>query len=159
MPEQGNLKLEPGLNGNSYDGDLSDLLSEVRILLPAAQLLTAFLVTLPFSTGFSKIEQAERWIFLATFICSIISLVLLSAPAVQQRLTPLIDRERFKLFATRMSFAGIIPLSMALVLAVDLVVSEVFGHLVAVTMAILVMLLIGVFWWFLPRLIKPAVKT
>ncbi|MGC8035720.1 DUF6328 family protein, partial [Salmonella enterica] len=40
------------------DGDLSDLLNELRILLPAAQLLTAFLITLPFNSGFSQIVES-----------------------------------------------------------------------------------------------------
>ena len=31
------------------DGDLSDLLSELRVLLPSAQLLSAFLITVPFN--------------------------------------------------------------------------------------------------------------
>ena len=33
------------------EGDLSDLLSELRILLPGAQMLTAFLIILPFNGG------------------------------------------------------------------------------------------------------------
>lgn len=53
----------------------------------------------------------------------------------------------------------IIPLSLALVLVEDLVVSEIFGHLVAIMMTAFVMLLIGVFWWLVPKLIKRAVKT
>lgn len=95
MPKQRDLEAGRRLDGNSQDGDLSDMLSELHFLLPGAQLLTAFLITVPFSTGFSKIKQTERRIFLATFICSITSLVLLSAPAVQHRLMrPLLDRER-----------------------------------------------------------------
>ena len=35
------------------DGDFSDMLSEMRILLPGAQMLSAFLVILPFNSGFS----------------------------------------------------------------------------------------------------------
>ncbi|MGC5083434.1 DUF6328 family protein, partial [Escherichia coli] len=81
---------------------LSDLLNELRILLPAAQLLTAFLITLPFNSGFSQIVESEKWIFLATFCCSLTSLVLFAAPAVQHRLLrPLRDRSRFKTLASR----------------------------------------------------------
>jgi len=57
------------------DGDLSDLLSELRILLPGAQMLTAFLVILPFNGGFDQIRQEERYVYLATFLCALVSLV------------------------------------------------------------------------------------
>jgi len=50
------------------EGDLTDLLSETRILLPGAQMLSAFLVILPFNTGFGQIVQVEKLLFLATFV-------------------------------------------------------------------------------------------
>ncbi|MEG0881303.1 MAG: DUF6328 family protein, partial [Janthinobacterium sp.] len=85
-------------------GDLSDLLSELRILLPGAQMLTAFLIILPFNGGFAKIVQAEKIVFLLTFFLSMTSLVLLSAPAIQHRvMRPLQDRERFKRVADRIA--------------------------------------------------------
>lgn len=77
------------------DGDLSDMLSELRILLPGAQMLTAFLIILPFNGGGRQIIQDERLVFLATFFFALTSLVLMSAPAIQHRLMrPLISRAR-----------------------------------------------------------------
>lgn len=50
-----------------------------------------------------RIEEAEKWIHLATFSCSVASLVLFTAPAAHHRLgRPLVDKVRFKLFATQM---------------------------------------------------------
>lgn len=54
--------------GAHDDGDLTEILNELRILLPGAQLLTAFLITLPFNSGFRQIVTAEKWVFMATFI-------------------------------------------------------------------------------------------
>ena len=86
----------------SDDGDLTDMLGELRVLLPTAQLLSAFLITVPFTPGFSAIANAEKWVFLATFVLAVVGLVLLSAPAVQHRLIrPLLDRPRFKSLASR----------------------------------------------------------
>ncbi|MCP4031037.1 MULTISPECIES: DUF6328 family protein [Herbaspirillum] len=133
------------------DGDLSDLLNELRVLLPAAQLLTAFLITLPFNSGFSQIVESEKWIFLATFCCSLTSLVLFAAPAVQHRiLRPLRDRSRFKTLASRQMLCGAVSLSFALVLASNLVVSQVFGHLRGVWFAMGTGVLIFSLWWLLP---------
>lgn len=69
----------------ALDGDLSDLLQELRVLLPGIQTLTGFLIILPFSQGFSKIGQHEQWVYLALFVCAVSSLVLFTAPAAQHR--------------------------------------------------------------------------
>jgi hypothetical protein len=133
---------------------LSDLLEELRILLQGTQVLTAFLVILPFQQGFPRLQQPERWVYLATFVCSVCSLVLFSAPAAQHRLErplrPLAERVRFKLDATRLTIAGLIPFSLALPLATNLVVTQVLGAVAGVVTAALVALLIGLFWWVVP---------
>lgn len=111
------------------DGDLTDMLGELRVLLPSAQLLSAFLITVPFNSGFANIVASEKTVFLATFTLSILSLVLLSAPAVQHRvIRPLTDRAGFKRLATRQIVVGAVLLAMALTLATQLVLSTVFGH-------------------------------
>jgi hypothetical protein len=137
------------------DGDFSDMLSEMRILLPGAQMLSAFLIILPFNEGFGKIVHMEKLLFLATFFLSLTSLVLLSAPAIQHRLMrPLRDRARFKRIATRQIVAGAFSLAVALVLGTDLVISEVFGPVIGITMAVIMAALILCFWWLMPAWLK-----
>lgn len=134
------------------DGDLTDMLGELRVLLPTAQLLSAFLITVPFAAGFAAIVTAEKGIFLATFLLSVASLVLLSAPAVQHRLIrPLTNRARFKRLATRQIVVGSLTLALALVLATQFVLSAVFGHAVANVAAGLMATLIVALWWVLPK--------
>lgn len=135
------------------DPDLNDLLQELRILLQGAQVLTAFLTILPFSEGFGRLDQVERTVFLLTFVSSLGALIFISAPAAQHRLQrPLKDRERFKGFATRMTLVGLGMLSLALVLAAQLVSNEVVGFNLSIVVAIVVAALIGLFWWLLPVL-------
>ncbi|WP_373988749.1 DUF6328 family protein [Duganella sp. BuS-21] len=137
------------------DGDFSDMLSEMRILLPGAQMLSAFLIILPFNEGFGKIVHAEKLLFLATFFFSLTALVLLSAPAVQHRvMRPLKDRARFKRNATRQIVAGACSLGIALTLGTDLVISEVFGATVGFVMAAIMALILLCFWWLMPALMK-----
>lgn len=139
----------------SEDDDLSDMLAELRVLLLGAQLLTAFLMTLPFSVGFKQIVQSEKWVFLATFFCSVISLVLFTAPAVQHRaVRPLLNRPGFKQLASRQMLMGAAALSCALVLSVELVTAEVFGHLLGLTSSIVTAVLIGTLWWVCPHSMK-----
>jgi len=133
--------------------DFSDLLQELRVLLQGAQVLTAFLIVLPFNAGFTRVQQLEKWVYLATFVCALGSLILLSAPAAQHRLEwPLRDLAHFKQFATRMSVIGLVPLSLSLVLATQLVVTQTFGSSPALVAAGGVAVLIGAVWWLFPLL-------
>jgi hypothetical protein len=128
-----------------------ELLQELRVLIPGVQVLTGFLVILPFSQGFARIPSGERWVYLAAFICALTSLVLFSAPAAQHRLErPLRDRAQFKQFATGMTIAGLIPLSLALVLTTQLVVSQTIGYGTALAASLVVAALIGTVWWAWP---------
>ena len=138
--------------GNTHDDeDMTEMLNELRILLPGSQLLTAFLITLPFNTGFRQIVAFEKWVFMATFICSLASLILFTAPAVQHRvLRPLLDRSRFKDVATKQMLAGAVALSLALILSANLVISEVFGHVLGGIVAGAFTALILVMWWVYP---------
>lgn len=137
------------------DGDLTDMLGELRVLLPSAQLLSAFLITVPFNSGFANIVAAEKTVFLATFTLSILSLVLLSAPAVQHRvIRPLTDRAGFKRLATRQIVVGAVLLAMALTLATQLVLSTVFGHGIGIVFATLTGGLLLLLWWVLPKVLR-----
>jgi accessory gene regulator protein AgrB len=139
----------------SEKGSLDDMLQELRILLQGAQILTAFLIVLPFNQGFDKIHDLEKWVYTATFLCSITSLVFFSAPAAHHRLArPLVNRELFKTFATRMILVGLVFLSFALILVTQLVVSQVIGSVVSIYVTAFVGLLILIIWWLFPLTYK-----
>ena len=133
------------------DGDLTDMLGELRVLLPTAQLLSAFLIAVPFAPGFRSIVQAEKNVFLATFMLSVAALVLFTAPAVQHRLMrPLRQRANFKARTSRQMLVGAASLAIALVLATQFVLSEVLGHVVGNIAAAFIGALIGVMWLLVP---------
>lgn len=108
------------------DGNLTDLLGESRVLLSGVQTMTAFLILLPFNGGFEQIAPVEKVVYGITFTCSMISLVLLTAPAAYHRLNrPLPDRSGFQIMANRFAVAALVPLSFTLVFACQLVLSQV----------------------------------
>lgn len=124
----------------------------MRVILPGAQTLTAFLIILPFQSGFGRIQQGEKWIYVATFICSVFSLVLFTAPAAQHRLErPLRDRVAFKNRSTRMIEVGLVSLSLALVLVSHLVISSALNdEWVSWVVTVFVAGTIGLVWWLIP---------
>ena len=148
----GQAKQERAAQQAGHDeNELGDMLQELRILLQGLQVLTAFLIILPFNEGFRDIDQVEKWVYMTTFLCALAGLIILSAPAAQHRLQrPLMDRVRFKNLATRMIVIGLVPSSIALVLATQLVVAQAVGLIESFVAAGLVGVLIAALWWVLP---------
>ena len=142
------------------DGRLADLLSELRVMLAGAQMLTAFLILLPFNDSFEEIVQFEKYVFLATFFLAVSSIVLLSAPAIQHRImNPLPDRRAFKRMAIRHLVAGGISMALAFVLATDLVMWHVFGAAPGVVAALVIAVLILCLWLLLPLYLRRRARS
>ncbi|MDF2460779.1 MAG: hypothetical protein K0S68_182 [Candidatus Saccharibacteria bacterium] len=132
-----------------------DLNNEIRLLLHGAQVLTAFLMILPFSTGFDKIADAEKWVYGVMFLCSLTATILFTAPAAQHRIErPLRDRVEFKQSATKYAIAGMVPMSVAWILAAQLVVTQVLGPVVGTTVAVIVTIGIAAAWWVVPLVMR-----
>lgn len=134
------------------DGNLTDLLGEARVLLSGVQTMTAFLIILPFNGGFEKVATVEKVVYGFTFSCSVLGLILLTAPAAYHRLNrPLPDRAGFNVMANRFAIAALVPLSVMLVLACQLVLSQVMPWrwgpwAVAAAFGVLILLT----WWVVP---------
>lgn len=142
---------EPRTQARQDGDDLTEMLQEMRVLIPGVQVLTGFLLILPFSQNFRGISLAEKWVFLAAFVCGLISLILLSAPAAQLRIErPLRERARFKDYTTRMTIIGLMPLSLALILTTQLVVEHTLGQGIAFVATGCVAILVATVWWIWP---------
>ena len=80
----------PGTSGETpkqkTDRQLIELLNELRVALPGAQVLLAFLLAVPFATRFDKVDHRDR---VALFVCLLLTAmgtILLMAPSVYHRL-------------------------------------------------------------------------
>src|SRR5215217_2292660 len=57
------------------DRELIELLNELRVALPGVQVLFAFLLTLPFTSGFDKISATDRrWYFVSVVVAGLLLL-------------------------------------------------------------------------------------
>ena len=129
---------------------LAELLNETRILLPGTEVFLGFLTTLPFTQHFASLDGPRRAVYVATFFSTVLALVLFVVPASYHRLArPILHKERFKTFANRFLVAGLVPMSLAIVLATYLV-SYVVLDGAAPWLAAAVALLIAVVWWAAP---------
>ena len=132
----------------SFDEDLGDLLQEMRVVLIGAQLLSGFLLIYPS-------DRDKTWVYATAFICSLISLILLTAPAIWHRLLrPLTDRVAFKRWSTRAVIAAMFPLSISISLSSHLALVHDLGDKGALYVAIGIFIFIVSVWGLLPLFLK-----
>jgi hypothetical protein len=133
------------------DRNLNELLQEERVALPGVQVLFAFLLTVPFSQGFSTLTDFQRDVYFAVLALTAISTALLIAPTAYHRL---LFREGLKpeivAYANRVVIIGLAALALAMVTAVALIAHIVFGEAVAIVCGALALILFGLLWWALP---------
>jgi hypothetical protein len=143
---------QESLNPSDHDRkSLNEMLQELRVLQQGSQILAGFLILLPFSEGFSKIGASEKYFYITAFTGALISLICYSAPAAQHRIErPLQHRVKFKKMSTRIINVGTFALSIALIATTQLVLNEVVDAPWSYLGTLLIALLIGIVWWFIP---------
>lgn len=128
------------------DRELIELLNELRVLLPGVQVLFAFLLTVPFASGFAKVDAFQKDTYLFALICTAVGSALLIAPSSYHRLRFRdFDKERLLRTSNRLAIAGTVFLALAMSAAVLLVTDYLFKD---TTTVIVTALVVGVFAWF-----------
>lgn len=148
---------ERGEPGESHkervDRELQELLQGLRVAVTGVQVLFAFLLTVPFQQGFSKMDNAGLWLFFIALLGSALASVCFITPAAQHRLifrTGL--KERMLHRANSLGVAGAVFLLIAMTAAVSLVAEVVLNDPAAVAFGALVALVGGYFWLLQPIL-------
>jgi hypothetical protein len=133
------------------DRELIELLNELRVVLPGVQVLFAFLLTVPFSNGFSRMTDAQRGWYFVAFITATISTILLIAPSTYHRIQfRMKDKERMLFTSNRLVIAGTVFLAASMGAAAFLI-TDVLFHVVAasVTASLILLGFLGL-WYGLP---------
>jgi hypothetical protein len=134
------------------DRNWNVLLQELRVTQTGVQLLTGFLLTLPFQQRFEELSDAQQGIYLVTVALSVLATTMLVAPAGIHRL--LFRRHALPMLVAtgqRLAIGGIAVLGFALVGVVLLIFSFVVNMPTGVLAAAVAMTLFFGFW-ILPAL-------
>jgi predicted membrane channel-forming protein YqfA (hemolysin III family) len=133
------------------DRELIELLNELRVVLPGVQVLFAFMLTVPFTTQFSKITNEQRQVFFVSFLLTTAATALLIAPSAYHRLRwRQRDKEQMLRTANRLSISGLVFLTFALVGVVYLVTDLLFHPAAAAIVTAAVGTFFAWFWYGLP---------
>jgi Family of unknown function (DUF6328) len=133
------------------DRNWNSLLQELRVVQTGVQLLTGFLLTLPFQQRFTILPDDMRIVYLATVGCSVGATVLLIAPVGIHRL--LFRRHRLPVLvsaAHRCAYAGLVLLGLALTGLTVIIFDAVSGIVAAVVAGACALALLILFWMVLP---------
>ena len=133
------------------DRNWSSLLQELRVVQTGVQLLTGFLLTLPFQQRFDILDDDMRMVYLATVSCAVAASVLLIAPVGihrvlfrQRRLQSLVSA------AHRLAYAGLLLLGLALVGMTVIIFDAVSGQSAGVTAGAVALAAFAAFWVVIP---------
>jgi Family of unknown function (DUF6328) len=162
MPD---LELEPSTRqddeGDRYERDESqserldrnwaELLQELRVVQTGVQLLTGFLLTLPFQQRFPMLSHTQHTLYLVVVMLSALATALLIAPVALHRLLfrQHARREQVSL-AHWMALAGSAMLGLALCGVVTLIFDVVIGLAAGIVLGAVTLTIVGLLWAALP---------
>jgi hypothetical protein len=109
------------------DRQMIELLNELRVALPGVQIFFAFLLTVPFSQGFSKLNSFQVNVYYATLLTTALCAACLIAPSASHRLRfHQNDRAWIIESANSLLIAGLVLLTAAIGCAVLLITDFLF---------------------------------
>ncbi len=131
--------------------ELIELLQELRIVIPGVQVLFAFLLTVPFSQGFPKLDALQRGVFFATLLCTSAATALLIAPSSHHRVLfrQGVREQRLKL-GNMLAILGLAFLVPAMVGVVFVITDLIFGMTAALIVTVLMAISFSLLWFAVP---------
>ena len=133
------------------DRELIELLNGLRVILPGVQVLLAFLLTVPFSQGFTKATSTNRMVYFATVLLTVAATGALTMPAAYHRIRfRQGDKEQMLQISNVFAIAGLVLLTFAMASVVFLITNVLYGATAAIPVALVVLLVLGFSWFAVP---------
>ena len=129
-----------------------ELLQEIRVTQTGVQILTGFLLTVPFSNRFEQLTSFQRGVYLAVLAGSVVTTGLVVAPVAMHRV--LFRQRRRELLVesgNHFARAGLAMLALTVSGVVLLVVDVVVGTTAGWLAGGAILLLLTVLWAVVPR--------
>ncbi|MFB1295128.1 DUF6328 family protein [Mycobacterium sp. pW049] len=129
------------------DRNWASLLQELRVVQTGVQLLTGFLLTLPFQQRFDILDNHMQAVYLATVCAAVASTALLIAPVAMHRI--LFRRHRLAALvraAHRCAYAGLLLLAIAVTGMTVIIFDAVVGLYPALIAGGCALVVFATFW-------------
>jgi O-antigen/teichoic acid export membrane protein len=133
--------------------NLSDLLQELRVAGLGVQVLFGFLLALPFTVRFTKLDGAQLDLYKATLLCTALSTALLISPVAYHRwVFRRHEKGRLLKMANVLALLGLASVALAISLAVWLIMSFIGASWIATALPAATSAMFALLWFVLPIL-------
>lgn len=133
------------------DRNLAELLQELRVAGLGVQVLFGFLLSLPFTSRFSRLSDGQRQLYIVTLVLAGVATALLVGPVAYHRI---VFRQRQKEHLVRaanvMAILGLMTVGLAISTAILLVTGYVDHGLTSVLITVFIVCVFGGLWFALP---------
>jgi hypothetical protein len=110
------------------DRNLGELQSELRVVVTGVQVLFAFLLIVPFDSGFAGVGSFERSVYFVTLVLAALAAVCTIAPSAAHRvLFRQNDKRALVFMSNRVVLVGLVFLALAMCGCLLLVTTRLFG--------------------------------
>lgn len=139
------------------DRNWNELLQELRVAQTGTQILTGFLLTLPFTNRFSELDDRQRNLYLAVLLGSVVATGLNVAPVAYHRILFRRHRRRWLVAAANAAArAALVMLALDSAAVVLFVFDVVVDGAAAIWAAIGVLLFLLLLWGVVPLVERAA---
>ncbi|GAA4987209.1 DUF6328 family protein [Kineococcus glutinatus] len=133
------------------DRNWAELLQELRVVQTGVQVLSGFLVTLPFQSRFEELDEFQRLVYLVALMLAIAATGFFLAPVSLHRLIFRRNaKARLVALGDRFAKVGLVVLLLTFTAVALLVADVVLGRTGGVVAAGGVVLFIGTCWYLVP---------
>lgn len=134
-----------------WDRNFGDLLQELRVAQTGVQILFAFLLTLPFSSGFPQVTDFQKDTYTVALIAAACATAMIISPVAFHRALFRQGRKpELVRYAHRMATGGLAFMLVAMVSSVLLITDFLFSLWVAVVLTAVTAAVFVTFWAALP---------
>ncbi|MFD6138277.1 DUF6328 family protein [Promicromonospora sp. NPDC060271] len=137
------------------DRNWNELLQELRVMQTGVQILTGFLLTLPFQPTFADLDDYQRTVYLALVVTSVIATALIVAPvSVHRSLFRQQMKRHIVTLADRLTRVALAVLALVMTGASLLVFDVVVGRTEGIVVGASVLVVLAIVWVVLPEVLR-----
>ena len=131
--------------------ELIELLNELRVALPGVQVLFAFLLAVPFATGWQKVTAVQKDAYMVALLAALAGSVFLIAPSAWHRiLFRNRDKEQLLRISNLFAITGAFFVAVGMSASVFLVTDVIYDDRTASIVTALAALLFALVWFAWP---------
>jgi hypothetical protein len=137
------------------DRNWNELLQELRVMQTGVQILTGFLLTLPFQARFAELDDYQRTVYLILVVTSVVATALIVAPvSVHRALFRKQMKRHIVTLADRLTRIALGVLALVMTGVALLVFDVVVGRTEGIVVGACVLVVLVIVWVILPEVLR-----